>query len=124
VLRIGKSRPVGPVADREHVVGHDRDGRLLAAAELDKVLAELDTIIDSIQKLDFDDPKVLELGQQFVKLCCREQPTIPIMSYNVFSVCDETYWTGFPDAEHPYTDPVANWGNTKYMFPMIKPKTA
>jgi peptide/nickel transport system substrate-binding protein len=83
---------------------------------------ELDPIIDQIQKLDFDDPKVLELGRDFVKLCAREQPTIPIMSYNVFSVCDETYWTGFPDAEHPYTNPVANWANTKYMFPKIKPK--
>jgi len=83
---------------------------------------ELDPIIEQIQRLDFDDPKVLTLGQDFVKLCCREQPTIPIMSYNVFSCCDETYWTGFPDAEHPYTDPVPNWANTKYMFPMIKPK--
>ena len=86
--------------------------------------AELDKIIEGIQVLDFDDPKGLELGTQFVKLATTEQPTIPVMSYNVFSVCDETYWTGFPDAEHPYTDPVANWGNTKYMFPMIKPRKA
>ena len=85
---------------------------------------ELDQIIDQIQKLDFDDPKVLDLGQHFVKLATTEQPTIPIMSYNVFSVCDETYWTGFPDAENPYTNPVANWGNTKYMFPKIKPRKA
>jgi peptide/nickel transport system substrate-binding protein len=49
-------------------------------------------------------------------------PIIPIMSYNVFTACDEYYWEGFPTAEHPYTDPVPNWGNTKYMFPMIKAK--
>lgn len=82
---------------------------------------ELDAIIEGIQKLDFDDPKALELGQQFVKLAAREMPITPVMSYNVFSVCDETYWTGFPTAENPYTNPVANWGNTKYMFPMLKP---
>ncbi|MBI5305461.1 MAG: ABC transporter substrate-binding protein [Chloroflexi bacterium] len=84
--------------------------------------AELDKIIDQIQNLDFDDPKGLELGKEFVKLATREQPTIPIMSYNVFSVVDETYWEGFPTAENPYTNPVANWANTKYMFPKIKPK--
>ena len=84
--------------------------------------AELDSIIEQIQVLDFDDPKVIDLGIQFVKLGVREMPIIPIMSYNVFSVCDETYWEGFPTAKNPYTNPVANWANTKYMFPMIKPK--
>ncbi len=85
---------------------------------------ELDQIIESIQKIDFDDPKGIELGQQFVKLAAREMPIIPIMAYNVFSVCDEYYWTGFPSAEDPYTDPVANWANTKYMYVKIKPKTS
>ncbi len=85
---------------------------------------ELDKIVDGIVQLDFDDPKAIDLGIQFVKLAVQEQPTIPIMSYNVFTVCDQTYWTGFPDSEHPYTDPVPNWANTKYMFPKIKPKGA
>jgi peptide/nickel transport system substrate-binding protein len=84
---------------------------------------ELDKIIEQIQQIDFDDPKAIDLGQQFVKLAVQEMPTIPIMSYNVFTVCDETYWTGFPNAENPYTDPVPNWANTKYMFPMLKAKT-
>ena len=26
-------------------------------------------------------------------------PTIPLMSYNVFTVMDETYWTGYPNAD-------------------------
>lgn len=81
---------------------------------------ELDTIIDSIQKIDFDDPKGIELGQQFIKLAVNEMPITPIMSYNVFSVCDETFWKGFPSAENPYTDPVANWANTRYMYVKIK----
>ena len=29
----------------------------------------------------------------------REMPTIPLMAYNVFTVMDETYWTGYPTAE-------------------------
>lgn len=82
---------------------------------------ELDPIIEAIQRLDFDDPQGIELGIEFIKLAAREMPITPIMSYNVFSVCDETYWEGFPTSEDPYTNPVANWANTKYMFVKIKP---
>ena len=78
---------------------------------------ELDKIIEEIRTIDFDDPRGIELGQEYVKLVTREMPTIPLMSYNVFTVMDDTYWTGYPSAEtDPYTDPVPNWANTKYMF--------
>jgi peptide/nickel transport system substrate-binding protein len=83
---------------------------------------ELDRIIESIQQISFDDPKAIELGQEFIKLAAQEMPITPLMSYNVFTVCDETYWEGFPTAEDPYTDPVPNWANTKYMFVKVKPK--
>ena len=40
-----------------------------------------------------------------------------------FTVMDDTYWTGYPSAERaPYTDPVPNWANTKYMMVKLKPK--
>lgn len=81
---------------------------------------ELDKIIEGIQQVDFDDPKAIDLGIQFVKLAAQEMPIIPVMSYNVFSVCDQTFWTGFPTADDPYTDPVANWANTRYMYVKIK----
>ena len=52
-------------------------------------------------------------------------PNIPLMSYNVFTIMDTTYWTGYPSAEtDPYTDPVPNWGNTKYMMVKLKPTGA
>jgi len=82
---------------------------------------KLDRIIEQLRTLDFDDPKCLELGQEYVKLFVEEMPILPIMSYNVFTVCDEYYWKGFPTAENPYTNPVPNWANSKYMFPLIKP---
>jgi peptide/nickel transport system substrate-binding protein len=85
---------------------------------------ELDKIIEAIQNMGFDDPKGIELGQEFIKLAAREMPITPIMSYNVFTVCDETYFTGYPTAEDPYTNPVPNWANSKYMFAKIKPKSA
>jgi peptide/nickel transport system substrate-binding protein len=82
---------------------------------------KLDSIIDQLRRRDFNDPKCIDLGLDFIKLCVEEMPTIPIMSYNVFTVCDEYYWTGFPTAKDPYTDPVPNWANSKYMFVKIKP---
>jgi peptide/nickel transport system substrate-binding protein len=84
--------------------------------------AELDKIIEQIRKIGFDDPKGIELGQEYIKLAVREMPIIPLMSYNVFTMMDTTYWTGYPNAETaPYTNPVSNWGNTKYMFVKLKP---
>ena len=49
-------------------------------------------------------------------------PITPIMSYNVFTCCDERYFEGFPTAADPYTNPVPNWANSKYMFVKIRPK--
>jgi len=86
---------------------------------------ELDKIIEQIRAIDFDDPKGIELGQDFIRLAAKNMPNIPLMSYNVFTIMDTTYWTGYPSAEtDPYTDPVPNWGNTKYMMVKLKPTGA
>ncbi|HSU06790.1 MAG TPA: ABC transporter substrate-binding protein [Acetobacteraceae bacterium] len=86
---------------------------------------ELDKIIEAIRKIDFDDPKGVELGLDYLKLVAREMPTIPLMSYNVFTVMDETYWTGYPNAETaPYTDPVPNWANSHSMMVKLRPRSA
>ncbi len=68
--------------------------------------------------------KAVELGLQYCKLAVQEMPTTPLMAYNVFTTMDTTYFTGYPSIDDPYTDPVPNWGNTKYMFVKIKPKEA
>ena len=84
---------------------------------------ELDKIIEEIRTVGFDDPRGVELGREYVKLAVRDMPSIPLMAYNVFTVMDDTYWTGYPNAATaPYTDPVPNWGNTKYMMVKLKPK--
>ena len=76
-----------------------------------------------MRQTGFDDPKGLDLGREYVKLVVQEMPTIPLMSYNVFTVMDDTYWTGYPNAATaPYTDPVPNWANTKYMMGRLKPR--
>jgi peptide/nickel transport system substrate-binding protein len=83
--------------------------------------SELDKLIEQTRKIGFDDPKVIDIGREYVKLMVREMPFIPLMAYNVFTAMDQTYWKGFPTFEHPYTDPVPNWGNTRYMFVRLKP---
>lgn len=85
---------------------------------------ELDAIIEKIRRISFEDPKVLEYGRDYVKLAVQEMPTIPLMAYNVFTAMDETYWTGYPTIDDPYTDPVPNWGNTRYMMVRLKQQQA
>ncbi len=82
---------------------------------------ELDKIVEDIRKISFDDPKGVELGREFVKLAVQEMPVIPLMAYNVFTVMDQTYWTGYPTAKNPYTNPVPKWSNSRYMMVRLKP---
>lgn len=83
---------------------------------------ELDRIIEEVRQTEFTDPHNLELGHEFVKLMVDEMPIIPVMSFNVFSAYDTTYWTGFPTAEdNPYANIVTNWANSKYILTQLKP---
>ena len=59
--------------------------------------------------------------QEYVKLAVQEMPIIPLMAYNVFTMMDQTYWTGYPTSADPYTNPVPNWGNSRYMMVRLKP---
>ena len=82
---------------------------------------ELDRIIEEIRSIDFDDPRNVELGQAFARLAVEEMPLIPIMSYNVFAVMSERYWTGYPTISNPYANPVNNWANSRYIFNRVRP---
>jgi peptide/nickel transport system substrate-binding protein len=82
---------------------------------------ELDKLIEEIRRVSFEDKRTVELGRDYAKLVVREMPIIPLMAYNVFTAMDETYWTGYPTAEDPYTDPVPNWGNSRLMMVRLKP---
>jgi peptide/nickel transport system substrate-binding protein len=83
---------------------------------------ELDSIIEELRTIPFSDTEaIVENGIRFIKLTVDDMITIPLMSYNVFTMVDEYYWTNYPTAGNPYTNPVPNWGNTKYMFPLLKP---
>ena len=117
-------RPPGPVLlPGQLAFAVRRRARQAAAGAQLAALGEprLDKIIEQTRTVGFDDPKSIELGKDYVKLAVQEMPTIPLMAYNVFTAMDQTYWTGYPTAENPYTDPVPNWGNSRYMFVKLKP---
>ncbi len=83
--------------------------------------AELDNILDKVNVSDFNDVgKSAALGLEFLKLTAKDMPTIPLMSYNVMSSQDNTYWTGYPNFDKPYANPVTNWANSRYIFTQLK----
>ena len=84
--------------------------------------ADLDKIIVNIRNISFDDPKGIDYGMDYLKLVAKEMPTIPLMSYNVFTSMDTTYWTGYPSSPaNPYTNPVPNWANSRLMMVKLRP---
>lgn len=82
----------------------------------------LDEIIEQVRVTPFGTQENLDLGHEFVKLMVEEMPVIPMMSFNVFSVYSDRYWTGFPTAEaNPYANIVTNWANSRYIFTQLEP---
>jgi peptide/nickel transport system substrate-binding protein len=81
----------------------------------------LDEIIEANRTVAFDDPKVVELGMDYLKLAVEEMPFIPLMAYNKFAPFDTTYWTGFPSAENPYAASGPFWSNLRYMIVALEP---
>ncbi|MDI3311915.1 MAG: ABC transporter substrate-binding protein [Thermoanaerobacterium sp.] len=82
---------------------------------------EMDKIIDEMEKLQWDDPRNLELGMEGLKIAIEEMPSIPLVGYPGIVSWDEYYWTNYPGAENPYCQPYHHWPNFKYMLPFLKP---
>jgi peptide/nickel transport system substrate-binding protein len=84
---------------------------------------ELNRIIEANRKVAFDDPKVKELGMDYLKLAVQEMPFIPLMAYNKFAPFDETYWTGYPSVDNPYSASGPFWSNIRYMVVALQPNS-
>jgi len=83
---------------------------------------ELEELIEQMRVTEFNSEENLEIGREFVRLMVDEMPIIPVMSFNVFSAYDTTYWTGFPTAEeNPYANIVTNWANSRYILTQLEP---
>lgn len=81
----------------------------------------LDSIIDEMESIASDDPRILELGKKALRIFVENRPTIPLVAFPSVVAWDEYWWTGFPVAENPYITPHCHWPSTKFAFPQLEP---
>lgn len=83
----------------------------------------LDKLIDEFVTTSPFDPKADQLRLQMIERIV-EQMYIPTMAdTKKFSPYDTYYWTGFPNAAHPYWSFLFWCGGAKWMMPYIKPRS-
>jgi peptide/nickel transport system substrate-binding protein len=82
----------------------------------------MDAVIQQLRETDpADSEAVIAAGIEGLKLAFASMPGIPTFGYIGFIAWDETYWTNWPGAENPYTQPYTHWGPFKYMTPFLEP---
>lgn len=82
---------------------------------------EMDAVIKELRETDpTDSEAVIAIGIEGLKIAVTEMPGIPTFGYVGFIAWDETYWTNWPGAENPYTQPYTHWGPFKYMTPSLE----
>jgi peptide/nickel transport system substrate-binding protein len=83
---------------------------------------EMDAVIEKLRQTDPTDYEAtVAVGIEGLKIAVTEMPGIPTYGYVGFIAWDETYWTNWPGAENPYTQPYTHWGPFKYMTPLLEP---
>ena len=86
---------------------------------------EMDAVIEKLRNTDPTDYQaVVDVGIEGLKIAIEEMPGIPTYGYVGFVTWDEQYWTNWPGAENPYTQPYTHWGPFKYMTPFLEPTGA
>jgi len=88
---------------------------------LRSVMPGLDEITDRMGQLPPDDPEVLELGMQALKLLTENLYTTTTISFKKFVTMDEYYWTGWPTAENPNRQPLYWFMGGRFSFPQVDP---
>ncbi|HSV86348.1 MAG TPA: ABC transporter substrate-binding protein [Levilinea sp.] len=83
---------------------------------------EMDAVLQQLRETDpADYEAVIATGTEGLKLAIESLPGIPTFGYIGFIAWDETYWTNWPGAENPYSQPYTHWGPFKYMTPFLEP---
>lgn len=86
---------------------------------------EMDAVIEKLRNTDPTDYQAtVDAGIEGLKIAVTEMPGIPTYGYTGFVTWDEQYWTNWPGAENPYTQPYTHWGPFKYMTPFLEPTGA
>jgi peptide/nickel transport system substrate-binding protein len=83
---------------------------------------EMDAVIQQLRETDpSKTDEVIAIGIDGLKLAVESMPGIPTFGYIGFVSWDQSYWTNWPGAENPYTQPYTHWGPFKYMTPFLEP---
>lgn len=82
---------------------------------------EVDRIIEELGALHPDDPQVLELGREWMKLWVENMYGICTISFKKFITVDEYYWTGFPTSENAVYQPLYWFHGGKFTFTQVEP---
>jgi peptide/nickel transport system substrate-binding protein len=82
---------------------------------------ELDAIIDEMGSLHPEDPRVLELARDSMKLWAENMYSIVTISFKKFVTIDEYYWTGFPTSENPNRQPLYWFIGGRFTLPQVEP---
>jgi peptide/nickel transport system substrate-binding protein len=81
---------------------------------------EIDAIIDELAGLAPDDPKVYELGKDFMKLWVENMWSITMISFKKFVTQDLYYWENFPMSEDPYGQPCYWFMGGRFVYPYLE----
>jgi peptide/nickel transport system substrate-binding protein len=82
---------------------------------------EMDAVIQRLRETDpSNTEEVIDIGIEGLKLAVEAMPGIPTFGYIGFVSWDQTYWTNWPGAENPYSQPYTHWGPFKYMTPSLE----
>jgi peptide/nickel transport system substrate-binding protein len=72
---------------------------------------EFDKIVEEMNLLAYDDPKMLPLFHKAMEIWLRELPDVPLVSFYHRNPINYTYWEGWPNVDDPYIND-ANWHKT------------
>jgi peptide/nickel transport system substrate-binding protein len=72
---------------------------------------EYDKIVNQMGTVATDDPKLGDLFRSAMEIWLQELPDIPLVQFYHRNPVNTTYWTNWPDEQHPYINS-ANWHRT------------
>lgn len=85
---------------------------------------ELDAILDQMEAIQADpaqDSEYMDLAVQAVDIYLRDMPEVMLTEELHVVTTNETYWTGWPDAEDPYVAPYPPWEASNLVIHHLEP---
>ncbi len=83
---------------------------------------ELNRIIDEMERLSPEDPRVVELARQALLIWAEETPWLGFFPTPFYTINDNYVWTNWPSyPENYYMDPVYWWAQMLFIILQLKP---